>query len=76
MRKEIEPVAEEIDREARFPEGIWQTLGDLGVLGLGIPEAYGGSGMDKFTFTLVVEHFTGMPNCKKSGSVPPEFAAL
>jgi isovaleryl-CoA dehydrogenase len=55
MRKEIEPVAEEIDREDRFPEGIWQTLGDLGVLGLGIPEAYGGSGMDKFTFTLVVE---------------------
>ncbi len=55
MRKEIEPVAEEIDREDRFPEGIWQTLGDLGVLGLGVPEEYGGSGMDKFTFTLVVE---------------------
>ncbi|MGB9499402.1 MAG: acyl-CoA dehydrogenase family protein [Dissulfuribacterales bacterium] len=55
MRKEIEPVAEEIDREDRFPEGIWRTLGDLGLLGIGIPEAYGGSGMDKFTFTLVVE---------------------
>jgi isovaleryl-CoA dehydrogenase len=55
MRKEIEPVAEEIDSNDRFPEGIWQTLGDLGVLGLGIPEEYGGSGMDKFTFTLVVE---------------------
>ena len=55
MRKEIEPLTEEIDSEDRFPEGIWRTLGELGVLGIGIQEAYGGSGMDKFTFTLVVE---------------------
>lgn len=55
MRRKIAPVAEEIDREGRLPEGIWQTLGELGFLGLGIPEEYGGSGMDKFTFTLVVE---------------------
>jgi len=55
MHKEIAPVADEIDREGRLPEGIWQSLGDLGLLGLGTPEEYGGSGMDKFTFTLVVE---------------------
>ena len=55
MRKEIAPVADEMDREGYLPEGIWQTLGDLGLLGLGIPEEYGGSGLDKFTFTLVVE---------------------
>lgn len=55
MRKEIAPVADEMDREGHLPEGIWQTLGGLGLLGLGIPEKYGGSGMDKFTFTLVVE---------------------
>ena len=55
MRKEIAPVADEMDREEFLPEGIWQTLGDLGLLGLGIPEEFGGSGMDKFTFTLVVE---------------------
>ena len=55
MRKEIAPVADELDRECHLPEGIWQTFGDLGLLGLGIPEEYGGSGMDKFTFTLVVE---------------------
>lgn len=55
MRKEIAPIAEELDREAHLPEGIWKTLGDLGLLGIGIPEEYEGSGMDKFTFTLVVE---------------------
>ncbi|MCP4683466.1 MAG: isovaleryl-CoA dehydrogenase [Desulfobacterales bacterium] len=55
MRKEIAPVVDDIEREEHLPEGIWQTLGDLGLLGLGIPEVYGGSGTDKFTFTLVVE---------------------
>ncbi|RLC16910.1 MAG: isovaleryl-CoA dehydrogenase, partial [Deltaproteobacteria bacterium] len=55
MRKEIAPIAEELDRECRLPEGIWKTFGDLGLLGIGIPEEYDGSGMDKFTFTLVVE---------------------
>ena len=55
MKKEIAPIAEELDRECHLPEGIWQTFGDLGLLGLGIPEEYDGSGMDKFTFTLVVE---------------------
>jgi isovaleryl-CoA dehydrogenase len=47
MRKEIAPVADEMDREGYLPEGIWQTLGDLGLLGLGISEEYGGSGMEK-----------------------------
>ena len=55
MRKEIAPISEELDREDRLPEGIWHTMGDLGLLGLGIPEAYGGCGLDKFTFTLVTE---------------------
>jgi len=55
MRKEIAPIAEELDRECHLPEGIWKTFGDLGLLGIGIPEEYDGSGMDKFTFTLVVE---------------------
>jgi isovaleryl-CoA dehydrogenase len=55
MRKEIAPLADEMDRTGYLPEGIWKTLGNLGLLGLGIPEDYGGSGMDKLTFTLVVE---------------------
>jgi isovaleryl-CoA dehydrogenase len=55
MRKEIAPVAEEIDREDHFPPGLWKKMGDLGLLGLGIPEVYGGSGYDVLTFTLAVE---------------------
>ena len=44
--KEIEPIAEQIDREDKFPEGIWKRLGELGVLGTTIPEKYGGGGFD------------------------------
>jgi isovaleryl-CoA dehydrogenase len=55
MRKEIAPIADDLDREGYLPKGIWKTFGELGLLGLGIPEEYGGSGMDKFCFTLVVE---------------------
>ncbi len=55
MRKEVAPIAEELDRDGNFPENIWRAFGELGLLGIGIPEEYGGSGMDKFTFTLVAE---------------------
>ncbi|MCX5874466.1 MAG: acyl-CoA dehydrogenase family protein [Deltaproteobacteria bacterium] len=55
MRKEIEPIAEQIDREDRFPVDIWKKMGELGVLGVTIPEEYGGSGFDLLTAVLVIE---------------------
>lgn len=55
MRKEVGPVADEIDRECRLPEGTWESMGDIGLLGIGVSEKYGGTGMGKLTFTLVVE---------------------
>jgi isovaleryl-CoA dehydrogenase len=55
MRSEIAPDTERIDREARFPEGIWQRLGELGLLGATVDEAYGGSGLDLLTGVLIVE---------------------
>jgi len=55
MQKEIGPIAEEIDRDDCFPSWIWRSLGELGLLGLGIPDEYGGSGMDLLSFSLAVE---------------------
>jgi isovaleryl-CoA dehydrogenase len=55
MLKEIAPVAEEIDRKDQFPSGIWRKMGELGYLGLSIGEAYGGSGYDTTTFTIMME---------------------
>ena len=55
MLKEIAPRAEEIDREEKLPEGIWSKLGELGVLGVTIPEEYGGGGFDLLAAVLVLE---------------------
>ena len=55
MRKEIGPVAEEIDREDRFPDGIWRKLGELGFLGVSLSENCGGFGYDTLTFVIMME---------------------
>jgi len=52
--KEIAPVAAELDHEARFPHEIIQKMGRLGLMGIPIPEEYGGAGMDYVAYTTVV----------------------
>ena len=43
-RQEVKPVAEELDREKRFPYEIVGKLGELGLMGMPYPEEYGGGG--------------------------------
>ena len=42
-RAEIDPIADDIDRDDQFPKHLWPMLGDLGLLGVTIDEQYGGS---------------------------------
>jgi len=44
--KEVRPIAEAIDREARFPRDTVRRMGELGLMGIFIPEDWGGSGAD------------------------------
>ena len=55
---EIAPVAEELDREKRFPYAIVRQLGDLNLMGLPFPERYGGAGGDTLAYALAVEELT------------------
>jgi short-chain 2-methylacyl-CoA dehydrogenase len=55
---EIAPVAEDLDREKRFPYEIVAKLGELGLMGIPFPEEYGGAGGDSLAYTLAVEELT------------------
>jgi alkylation response protein AidB-like acyl-CoA dehydrogenase len=54
-RGEIAPVAEELDREKRFPYEVVAQLGDLGMMGMPIPEEWGGGGADTLSYALAIE---------------------
>ena len=54
----VAPVAEELDREERFPYEIVAELGELGLMGLPIPEEYGGAGGDTLAYAIAVEELT------------------
>jgi short-chain 2-methylacyl-CoA dehydrogenase len=54
----IAPVAEELDRQHRFPYDLVADLADLGLMGMTIPEEYGGGGADTLSYAIAVEELT------------------
>src|SRR5215208_7119902 len=52
---EVRPVAEELDREKRFPYEIVAKLGELGLMGIPFPEEYGGGGADYLSYAIAIE---------------------
>ena len=54
----IAPVAEELDRQKRFPYEIVSELAELGLMGMTIPEEYGGAGTDTVSYAICIEELT------------------
>jgi short-chain 2-methylacyl-CoA dehydrogenase len=54
----IAPVAEELDREGRFPYELVAELAELGLMGMPIPEEYGGGGSDTLAYAIAIEELT------------------
>jgi alkylation response protein AidB-like acyl-CoA dehydrogenase len=54
----IAPQAAAWDREHRFPREIFTEMGKLGLMGICVPEAYGGAGADYFSYVLVMEELS------------------
>jgi short/branched chain acyl-CoA dehydrogenase len=57
-REKVAPVAEELDREHRFPYDLVAELAELGLMGMTIPEEYGGAGADTVSYAIAIEELT------------------
>ncbi|HEU5193873.1 MAG TPA: acyl-CoA dehydrogenase [Methylomirabilota bacterium] len=54
-QSEIRPIAAEIDREARFPHETAKKMGELGLMGIAVPERWGGAGADTVAYVVALE---------------------
>ena len=54
-QKEVLPKAAELDETGRFPEELVRKMGDLGLMGVAVPEEYGGAGMDNICYVIAME---------------------
>lgn len=52
--REIRPIAAEIDREGRFPHETVKRMGELGLMGIAVPEAWGGAGADTVAYVVAM----------------------
>ena len=57
-RVEIAPHAADIDRNNHFPRELWEKMGDLGLLGITVEEAFGGAGMGYLQHTVAMEEIS------------------
>lgn len=54
-QKEIAPVAAEFDESGDFPHATVKKMGEMGFMGIEVPEQYGGAGMDALAYVLALE---------------------
>ena len=57
-RERVAPVAEELDRESRFPVELVREMAELGLMGIPIPEEQGGAGADTLSYAIAIEELT------------------
>ncbi len=51
----IAPLAESVDASNEFPNELWRQFGDMGLLGMTVPEQYGGTGLNYLSHLVVME---------------------
>ena len=57
-QESLAPIAWKIDQEDKFDPAIWKQMGELGLLGITVPEEYGGTGLGYFEQALITEEIS------------------
>ena len=70
VRREIGPIAAQVDESNTFPRELWPKLGELGVLGMTASEAYGGMNMGYLAHVIAMEEIS-----RASGSIGLSYGA-
>jgi len=65
--KELKPIASKIDEEACFPTENVKKLGELGFMGMMVPEEFGGAGLDSVSYAIAVEEISR--GCASTGVI-------
>ena len=58
VRRDVEPVAAQLDRDDETPHGLIDQMKELGLFGITVPEKYGGLGLDYTTFAMIFEEIS------------------
>lgn len=56
--KEIKPIASKIDKEEYFPEELYRKMGKMGLMGMTVPQKYGGAGIDRISYMIALEEIS------------------
>ena len=56
--KELKPIAEKIDKEEYFPKDLYKKMGKMGLMGMTVPQMYGGAGIDRVSYMIALEEIS------------------
>lgn len=65
--KEIKPLADKIDKEEYFPKDLYKKMGKMGLMGMTVPQKYGGAGIDRVSYMIALEEISRV--CGSTGLI-------
>lgn len=65
--KEIKPIAGKIDQEEYFSEELYKKMGRMGLMGMTVPQKYGGAGIDRVSYMMALEEISRV--CGSTGII-------